>query len=219
MRACWLALLLPLVACSAPLPPSSTGGEPPAPDPGTWGGLDAGAGGSGQVGQGGAAPDAGAASDAGDASAPSALGATVTPAGVEFRVWAPDATAAQVAGDFPEQSVTMTAEPGGTFAALVTGAHAGSTYTFVLAGPTGSITRLNPYCRQVLADFSACTVINPSSYVWTSPPFTRPARNAAVVYEMHVGAFAVAPGATMGTFAEAQAGLAGLAISASPSSS
>ena len=215
MRACLLALLLPLVACGAPPPQTlGTGAQPPAPDPGPWEGLDAGAGG----GAGGAAVDGGVVSDGGvavddgsDAGVPAGPGATVTSGGVEFRVWAPDATGAQVAGDFPEQTVVMSAEPGGTFAALVAGAHAGSVYRFTLAGPTGPITRLDPYCRQVLADRSGCTVIDPSAYPWKSGAFTRPARNAAVVYEMHVGSFAVAPGAAMGTLADAQAGLAGLA--------
>lgn len=196
-----LALILALAACGAqPLEshgPFDAGADPPpgpSPDAGDAG--DPGDGGGGGGGDGGDAPG---------------LGAGVTPAGVVFRVWAPHATAAHVTGDFAEQSVAMSAQPGGIFAATVAGAHAGTTYRFVLDGPTGAVTRLDPYCRQLLADGSACEVIDPSAYPWKSAPFTRPARNATVVYEMHVGSFAVAPGAPTGTFADAQARLADLA--------
>jgi 1,4-alpha-glucan branching enzyme len=203
MRAVRLALLLSLAACSLAAcdaqPLDSHGGfdagvEPPDPTP------DA-----------GDPTDAGTPPDAGDAGTAPVLGATVTPAGVAFRVWAPHATAARVLGDFTEQSVVMSAEPGGLFAATVASAHAGTRYTFALDTPSGPVTRLDPYCREVLADGSACTVIDPSAYAWKSAPFARPARNATVVYEMHVGSFAVAPGAASGTFADAQAGLADLA--------
>ena len=81
--------------------------------------------------------------DAGDAGVAPSLGANVIPAGVVFRVWAPHATAAQVAGDFPEQSVVMSAGPGGVFSATVAGAHAGTTYRFILDGPTGAVSRLD----------------------------------------------------------------------------
>jgi 1,4-alpha-glucan branching enzyme len=150
-------------------------------------------------------------STANDAGSEPLLGAGVTPAGVVFRVWAPHATAAQVAGDFPEQTVAMTAEPGGLFAATVAGAHAGSTYRFLFDSPSGPITRLDPRCREILADGSACRVVDPSSYAWKSGAFTRPARAAAVVYEMHVGSFAVAAGQTTGTLADAKGKLAELA--------
>ena len=92
MRAAWPALLLSLAACGAqPLESHGlydAGADPPAPRP------DAGDAGDGAGG-----------GDAGDAGVAPSLGANVIPAGVVFRVWAPHATAAQVAGDFPEQSV------------------------------------------------------------------------------------------------------------------
>jgi 1,4-alpha-glucan branching enzyme len=197
MRALLLAPLLALAACgSEELGHSSTSGSTGDPWTGWTGSSSAGS------SSGGAMPDAGAGP---------ALGANVTAAGVVFRVWAPHATAARVAGDFPEQSVAMSAEPAGVFAATVAGAHAGSTYRFVLDTPSGPLARLDPYCRQILADASACAVVDPAAYAWKSGPFARPARNAAVVYEMHVGSFAVPAGEVTGTLAEAQQRLADLA--------
>jgi len=139
------------------------------------------------------------------------LGAAITPEGVVFRVWAPHASAAQVIGDFPEQAAAMTLEDGGIFTATVAGAHAGTPYHYGFDTPSGSITRVDPRCRQVLADLSGCTIVDPSAHAWKSGAFTRPAREATVVYEMHVGSFAVAPGAAGGTFADAAAALAGVA--------
>jgi len=143
-----------------------------------------------------------AAADGGPAELP--FGATVEPGGVAFRVWAPHATTAAVvvAG-----AVTpMLAAPGGTYVAHVAGPAAGALYTFHFEGPTGAVDRLDPYCRQLTADASACTVVDPAAYAWQTPSFARPARTASVVYELHVGSFTAD-----GTLAAARARLADLA--------
>ena len=139
------------------------------------------------------------------------LGAEVDATGVTFRVWAPHATAAWVTGDFPEAKVSMTLEStsSGIFAAHVASAHAGTTYRFVFDSPLGSITRIDPWCRAHVGD--GCVVIDPNAYAWKTSAFTRAPRNASIVYELHVGSFAVDPGATSGTFASARTKLASLA--------
>jgi 1,4-alpha-glucan branching enzyme len=147
-----------------------------------------------------------------DASAPAnAQGATVTPAGVQFRVWAPAATAARVTGDFTTTPIPMQPAPGGVFEVLAPSAHAGSTYQFSIDSSAGTVVRTDPYCRQPAG--ASCVVVDPSSYAWKSPPFTRPATSATVAYELHVGSFGASPGATTpdGTFATAAARLPALA--------
>jgi 1,4-alpha-glucan branching enzyme len=129
------------------------------------------------------------------------FGANVIAGGVVFRVWAPHASVVNVVGDFSEQSVAMTPEAGGVFSATVASAHAGTQYRF----DVDANKRLDPYCRQVLADASACVVVDPSAYVWKSAAFARAPRNATVVYEAHVGSFT-----QDGTFAAMRAGLASL---------
>ena len=140
-----------------------------------------------------------------------ALGATVLPAGVEFRVWAPHATSAEVRGDFPEKTVPMRAEAGGRFAATVASAHVGTIYTYHFHSPSGEIDRIDPRCRQLVADATACVVTDPGAYPWKTDAFKRPARESIVAYEMHIGSFAVEKGQTTGTFNEARARLAALA--------
>ena len=120
--------------------------------------------------------------------------ANVSPdGGVDFRVWAPHATAARVVGDFPEASVAMQADTGGVFKAHVPGAHAGSSYTYALEPPQGTLVRLDPYGRQLTPDAAGCLVVDPAAYVWKTPSFTRAARETQIVYELHVGSFGATP--------------------------
>ena len=155
--------------------------------------------------------DAAVANDGGDETATLAqgLGANVGPGGVTFRVWAPHASAARVTGDFSSMPITMTAIAGGVFEATSAIAHASSTYVFSFDTPSGPITRIDPYCRQVQG--SACAVVDPSTYAWQVASFARPTRTQWVVYEMHIGSFSVPSGAPYGTFASAMGALPSLA--------
>jgi 1,4-alpha-glucan branching enzyme len=103
----------------------------------------------------------------------------------------------------------MTAAGDGTFSAVVPGAKAGDTYHYNLTANGSTLARLDPWCRERAG--TECRVIDPTAYAWQSGTFQRPARAQAVVYELHVGSFAVGAGAAQGTFASLQAGLGGLA--------
>ncbi len=137
------------------------------------------------------------------------LGANVGASGVTFRVWAPHATAARVTGDFTTTPIAMTPIAGGVFETSSALAHAGSNYVFSLDTAAGTVARIDPYCR--LLNGSSCTVVDPTSYAWHTPTFTRPSRTQSVVYEMHIGSFSVPASAPYGTFASATAGLPALA--------
>jgi 1,4-alpha-glucan branching enzyme len=158
-----------------------------------------------------AARDTGATGSGFDASAEPVLGANPMSTGVQFRVWAPAATTAWVEGDFPEREVAMSPLTGGTFGVTIADAHAGTTYHFSLQTPKGRLTRVDPYCRELLANGMDCHVIDPGQYAWQTPSLKRPARNASVVYELHVPTFSVAPGATWGNLAQARTQLGNLA--------
>jgi 1,4-alpha-glucan branching enzyme len=137
------------------------------------------------------------------------LGANVDSTGALFRVWAPSATAAWVTGDFPAAKVALAKVAGDIWEVHVDGAHAGTHYQLLFDSPSGSITRIDPYCRELVAD--GCSVVDPNAYAWKTPAFKRPARERSVVYEMHLGSFTTDPASTHGTIASAQAKLAGLA--------
>ncbi len=138
------------------------------------------------------------------------FGANVTASGVTFRLWAPNATAAAIEGDLPGGRAALTAEGEGVFSAVVPGVGAGARYRYVLDTPGGSLQRLDPYCRQLAPDGTACVVIDPSAFAWRDRAFSRAPRERSVVYELHVGSFA-APAGAAGTLAAATARLAELA--------
>jgi 1,4-alpha-glucan branching enzyme len=143
------------------------------------------------------------------ASLANGLGANVGAAGVTFRVWAPYATAARMLGDFGATPIMMSSIGGDVFEATSTLAHAGSHYSFSFDTPSGIVSRIDPYCREL--DASSCVVVDPSSYTWHTPTFARPSRAQSVVYEMHIGSFSAPSGADYGTFASATAALSSLA--------
>jgi 1,4-alpha-glucan branching enzyme len=167
-------------------------------------GFPSGSAGSSEAGAG--SPEAGAVVDPGPR-----LGANVGPNGVTFRVWAPTARGVRVVGDFPEHDVPLAAEANRELSATVKGAHAGSTYKLVFEGPNGQVERVDPYCREILSDGVTCRVVDPNAFSWKSGAFARPSRASSIVYEMHVGSFAVEQGQAAGTFTAARARLAQLA--------
>jgi 1,4-alpha-glucan branching enzyme len=166
------------------------------------------------------APDASALPDAsGDASAPDAaeagpppLGATPGPAGVAFRVWAPDATAVWVRGSWDQWSspgTPLAPAAGGTYAATVSAASVGDEYEYLIAnGQTLPLFhRADPRSRLVTKDagvFGNSVVVNPGAYTFQNA-FTPPAPSHAVLYELHVQTFDGSPGT--GTWATATAKL------------
>ena len=124
------------------------------------------------------------------------IGATPYEGGVEFRVWAPNAKAVAVVGEAAGASGRreLTLEAGtGMFAARIDGAHAGQRYHYAITAQDGSeVTRVDPRAR--MSDGSDSVVVDPRTYAWKSKPFTPPARDASVVYELHVGSFNAATG-------------------------
>ncbi|MDB4995487.1 MAG: 1,4-alpha-glucan-branching protein [Myxococcaceae bacterium] len=151
---------------------------------------------------------------AGDAGPPARLpvprlGADVDASGVRFRVWAPSATAAWVTGDFPGTKAPLAKGPGDIWEAHVDGAHAGTHYKLLFDSPSGSITRIDPYCRELVSD--GCSVVDPNAFAWKTPAFKRPTREKSVVYEMHLGSFTTDTAAGHGTIASAVSKLAALA--------
>ncbi|MBI5512523.1 MAG: alpha amylase C-terminal domain-containing protein [Deltaproteobacteria bacterium] len=124
------------------------------------------------------------------------FGAALDDGGATFRVWAPAADAGRVVGSFGEAQ--LTAEGRGVFAARVPGAVEGQRYRYVLQNGERALERVDPRSLQVREGWSV--LHDPSRYPWEAVTFRPPALREAVVYEAHVGALAVEPGARSGTF-------------------
>ncbi|HUB08204.1 MAG TPA: alpha-amylase family glycosyl hydrolase [Myxococcales bacterium] len=194
-RAVCLSSLL-VVACSAPQGGPAGDAGASAPDASL---LDA-----------GQPPD-----DAGlsplDAGIP--LGAVLVDGGATFRVWAPHATAASVAGDFGDAGLAPLGD--GTFAGFVAGAQAGQSWRFVLASGGQTLTRTDPRAALVGPDPGQqeppAVLHDASSYAWQSTTYVAPTARHAVIYELHVGTFVDPSGLGQGTFQSAATKLPDLA--------
>ncbi len=116
------------------------------------------------------------------------LGATVTAGGTVFRVWAPNATSAHVAGTFNNWSATQGAmvENQGFWNLLIPGATAGAEYKFVF---DGTIWRTDPRSRRQVSSVGNSVVVNATKYAWGDAAWVTPYFEDMVIYELHVGSF------------------------------
>lgn len=117
------------------------------------------------------------------------LGATPAAGGVAFRVWAPHATSAGVAGTFNNWSAT--ANPlianQGFWEGLVPNAAPGQEYKFVFNG--GSLWRTDPRARRQVNSVGNSVIVNPGAYAWGDAGWTTPYFEDMVIYELHAGSF------------------------------
>jgi 1,4-alpha-glucan branching enzyme len=138
------------------------------------------------------------------------LGATPGPAGVTFRVWAPNATAVAVRGPWDQWSAAGTPlapEDGGTYSGTVAAAATGDEYEYVLTNSGTILHRADPRSRVVTKDagvFGNSVVVDPAAYAFRNA-FTPPPPSDAIIYELHVETFDGSPGT--GTWASATAKL------------
>ncbi|HEU4629602.1 MAG TPA: malto-oligosyltrehalose trehalohydrolase [Gemmatimonadaceae bacterium] len=136
-----------------------------------------------------------------------ARGATVVPGGVRFDVWAPRARqlAVRIYDGHGAVVAEQPLEPGerDTFGGTMAGVGAGADYRFVLDGERETadpVSRWQPYDV-----FGPSRVVDPHAFAWTDGAWRGVAREALVIYELHVGTFSDA-----GTFDGVIPYLAGL---------
>ncbi|HOY05259.1 MAG TPA: alpha-amylase family glycosyl hydrolase [Saprospiraceae bacterium] len=132
------------------------------------------------------------------------MGATVTPKGVSFRVWAPHAQSVFVTGDFNDwkpYETSMIPEDGGCWAVHVDTAKPGHEYKYVIVNGEQHLYRNDPYARAVTHSVGNSVVYDTSAFEWANDDaFVMPPHNELVIYEMHVGTFHKKKDASTGTF-------------------
>jgi 1,4-alpha-glucan branching enzyme len=120
------------------------------------------------------------------------LGCTLTSdGGAIFKVWAPNATSAFVAGEFNAWSTTslpMT-QSGAYFTRQVAPpVTAGQRYKYVFQ--PGTVWKTDARGRALnQGDYGNTYVVDPAAYTWSDQSFSTPAFEDMIVYEMHVGTF------------------------------
>ena len=119
-----------------------------------------------------------------------ALGATVLPDGVQFRVWAPAARQVEVEVETPDGPVyhpLALLEEDGEYGGHVRGLGAGARYRFRLDGGAGYP---DPCSRsQPDGPHGASEVVDPEGFVWTDGDWPGLTRDVLVIYECHTGTF------------------------------
>ncbi|XDA98996.1 alpha-amylase family glycosyl hydrolase [Sulfitobacter sp. LCG007] len=129
------------------------------------------------------------------------MGAIPHDGGVAFRVWAPNASSLSVVGDFndwAEDRHPMTSEQGGYWYTDVPEAKPGQEYRFLIEGPDGALSRIDPYARAVTNSVGNGVITD----LGQAPDdgFTPPPWNEMVIYELHIGTFGGQDADGVGTF-------------------
>ncbi|HEU0053496.1 MAG TPA: alpha-amylase family glycosyl hydrolase, partial [Longimicrobium sp.] len=131
------------------------------------------------------------------------LGAVAHAAGVSFRVWAPNADAVTVAGNWGGGEVRarrLAREDDGAWSADLAEARPGDQYRFVIHRGGERFSRIDPYARHVTNSIGNAVVTDADDFDWGSAEWRTPPWNELVIYEVHVGTFNDRPGGAPGTF-------------------
>jgi len=131
------------------------------------------------------------------------MGAIPGAKGVTFRVWAPHAEKVYVTGTFNDWSKTSTSlvsEKNGYWSACVSDAKPGDEYRYLIHGPKGPLSRIDPYARKVTNSVGNGIIYDPEAFDWGDNKFHMATGNELVIYEMHVGTFNVKEEGHPGTF-------------------
>lgn len=126
------------------------------------------------------------------------LGAHVTPVGVRFAVWAPNARAVKVVGDWNQSDGGEALQVQGTsgvWAGTSAAARAGQRYWFSVTGADGNVVlKADPMARHAhSAPSNASVIVAESEHKWTDREWieTRTNRPGAAlrIYEVHLGSW------------------------------
>jgi 1,4-alpha-glucan branching enzyme len=131
------------------------------------------------------------------------MGAVPGAEGVAFRVWAPHAEKVFVTGTFngwSKTSATLAKEKNGYWFAKVSKAKTGDEYRYLIHGPKGLLSRIDPYARKVTRSTGNGVIYDPEAFDWGDHDFHMATGNELVIYEMHIGTFNVKEKGQPGTF-------------------
>jgi 1,4-alpha-glucan branching enzyme len=128
-------------------------------------------------------------------------GGTLVPGGATFRVWAPRASAVYLNGNFAGvayESQTddrlLMNDGTGYWTGFQAAAADGDTYHFWVVGAGGSGYKRDPYARELSPEgFPNCCAIlrADDAYPWHDAGFRTPDFSDMVVYQLHIGTYAI----------------------------
>ena len=119
------------------------------------------------------------------------MGPVVSKKGVDFRVWAPNAEAVYLVGDFnswADPGLPFVKEENGNWSVYCAEAKPGDKYRFRLVHEGASTLKVDPRARQVHPE-TVDGVIYEDTFDWGDDGYEAPPLNEIVLYELHVGTF------------------------------
>ena len=134
------------------------------------------------------------------------MGAILGAKGVTFRVWAPNAEQVYLTGtfnDWSKDSTPLAKDNNGCWSAEIPQAKAGDEYRYLIHGPKGPVSRIDPYARKVTGSTGNGVIYDPKAFDWGKDSFKIATGNELVIYELHIGTFNVKEKGRPGTFESA----------------
>jgi 1,4-alpha-glucan branching enzyme len=131
------------------------------------------------------------------------MGANLLPTGgATFRVWAPRATAVYLNGIFSNTPATtqtddllLAKDPNGYWSGFLPNAVAGDQYHYWITGTGSSGYKRDPYARELASktDFpnTLCILRPADAYPWHDAAFFTPAYSDMLIYQIHIGTYAI----------------------------
>lgn len=120
------------------------------------------------------------------------MGALPYDGGVAFRLWAPHADEVWVTGDFTEWATPgspLASEGNGNWYAAVPEARSGQEYKFVIRNGDRTLSRIDPYARQVTNSVGNGVIYDHGAFDWQGDDYHLPGHHELVIYELHIGSF------------------------------
>jgi 1,4-alpha-glucan branching enzyme len=144
-------------------------------------------------------------------SATTPMGATLVPGGgATFRAWAPRATAVYINGTFGgvacdgQTDELLMANTNGYWSGFVANAQEGDLYHFWVNGEGSNGYKRDPYARELATDVvfpnCSCIIRSGTSYPWHDDAFVTPDFTNMIVYQIHIGTYAISKPNTAAAF-------------------
>jgi 1,4-alpha-glucan branching enzyme len=139
------------------------------------------------------------------------MGANLVAGGATFRTWAPRATGVNVIGQFngaanwtPGPNNLMTMDANGYWSGFVSGAQEGDLYKFYVVNGQNEGYKRDPYARELATDLPwpacSCVIRSTTAYPWHDATFVTPDFSDMIIYQMHVGTYAISSPGVCSTF-------------------
>ena len=121
------------------------------------------------------------------------MGATLVADGATFRVWAPNARAVFVLGDFNQRARNddslLTRDAAGHWRGFIPGVRDRDRYIFYVVGDGSEGPKRDPYARELQTPFPSDCIVRTSDFPWHETGYRTPAFSDFLIYQLHVGAF------------------------------